>query len=329
MAPQRPLRFGVLGCADIAFRRTLPAMAAAPDVEVAAVASRDLSKAARFAAAFGCASVSGYEALLASPDIDAVYVPLPAMLHAEWVEKALCAGKHVLAEKPLTGDEESTARLLRFAESQGLLLLENVAFPHHAQHARVEKLIADGAIGEVRDFTSVFTIPPLPEDNIRHQPDVGGGALLDMGIYPIHAALHYLGLDVEVVHAVLRVSDRTGAVVSGRILACTPAGVSADLLFGMEHSYRTSCEIVGADGRLVLDRAFTPPPTLQPVVYVERQNHHEEMTLGADDQFSNIVRYFAAAVRTGAGAGERTAVSLRQAQLVGDVERQAIRIQIP
>ncbi|MFE6475474.1 Gfo/Idh/MocA family protein [Streptomyces rochei] len=329
MAPQRPLRFGVLGCADIAYRRTLPAMAAVPEVEVAAVASRDLGKAARFASAFGCASVSGYDALLASPDIDAVYLPLPAMLHAEWIEKALRAGKHVLAEKPLTGDEESAGRLLRYAASQGLVLLENVAFPHHAQHARVEKLIADGAIGDVRDFTSVFTIPPLPEDNIRHQPDVGGGALLDMGIYPIHAALHYLGSDIEVVHAVLRVSARTGAVVSGRILACSPAGVSADLLFGMEHSYRTSCEIVGARGRVWLNRAFTPPPTLQPAVYVERQNHHEEITLGADDQFANIVRYFATQVRTGAGTGDRTAVSLRQAQLVGAVERKATRIEIP
>ncbi|MER5557001.1 Gfo/Idh/MocA family oxidoreductase [Streptomyces sp. NPDC002506] len=329
MAPPRPLRIGVLGCADIAWRRTLPAMAAAPDIEVAAVASRDPGKADRFAAAFGCASVSGYEALLASSGIDAVYVPLPAMLHAEWVEKALRAGKHVLAEKPLTGDAESAGQLLRLADSLGLVLLENVAFPHHAQHARVAKLIADGVIGDVRDFTSVFTIPPLPEDDIRHQPDVGGGALLDMGIYPIHAALHHLGSDIEVVHAVLRVGARTGAVVSGRILACTPGGVTADLVFGMEHSYRSSCEFAGTRGRLWLDRAFTPQPTFQPVVRIDRQDHHEEITLRADDQFANVVRYFAAAVRMEAGAADRTAASLRQAQLVRDAERTAMRIEVP
>ncbi|MGW6012971.1 Gfo/Idh/MocA family protein [Streptomyces sp. NPDC055210] len=329
MAPPRPLRFGVLGCADIAWRRTLPAMAAVPDVELAAVASRDPSKAARFAAAFGCVSVPGYEALLTSPDIDAVYLPLPAMLHAEWVGKALRAGKHVLAEKPLTGDEESTGQLLRLADSLGLVLLENVAFPHHAQHARVGKLIADGAIGDVRDFTSVFQIPPLPESDIRHRPDVGGGALLDMGIYPVHAALHYLGSDIEVVHAVLRVRARTGAVVSGRILACTPGGVTADLAFGMEHSYRTSCEFAGSRGRLWLDRPFSPSPTFQPVVRVDRQDHHEEITLRADDQFSNVVRYFATAVRTSAGTADRTAASMRQAQLVGDVERVAMRIEVP
>lgn len=328
-APPHPLRCGVLGCAGIAWRRVLPAMAAAPGIEVAAVASRDEAKAARFATAFGCAPVLGYEALLASDGIDAVYVPLPAMLHAEWIEKALHAGKHVLAEKPLTGDPESTGRLLRLAGSLGLILLENVAFPHHAQHAHVQKLLADGAIGDVRDFTSVFTIPPLPGDDIRYQPSVGGGALLDMGIYPIRSALYYLGPDVEVVHAVLRVCARTGAVVSGRILACTPGGVTADLLFGMEHSYRTSCEFAGGSGRLLLDRAFTPPPAFQPVLRIERQDHREEITLRADDQFDNVVRYFAEAVRTGAGVAGCTAASLRQAKLVEDAERTAVRIEVP
>ncbi|UFQ18661.1 MULTISPECIES: Gfo/Idh/MocA family protein [Streptomyces] len=328
-ATPRPLRCGVLGCADIAWRRTLPAMAATPGVEVAAVASRDGAKAARFAAAFDCEPIAGYDALLASPGIDAVYVPLPAMLHAEWVGKALRAGKHVLAEKPLTGDAESTGRLLRLADSLGLVLLENVAFPHHGQHAHVRKLLADGVIGDVRDFTSVFTIPPRPDGDIRYRPDVGGGALLDMGIYPIHAALYHLGSDVEVLHAVLRVRARTGAVVSGRILACTPAGATADLTFGMEHSYRTSCEFAGTTGRLLLDRAFTPPPGFQPVVRVERQNHREEFTLPADDQFANAVRYFAEAVRSGAGAAEYATAGLRQARLVGDVERTAVRIEVP
>ncbi|MFD8546320.1 Gfo/Idh/MocA family protein [Streptomyces sp. NPDC059649] len=323
----RPLRLGVLGCADIAWRRTLPAMVAEPGVEVIAVASRDETKAARFAAAFGCAPLHGYEALIDSPDIDAVYVPLPAMLHAQWVEKALRAGKHVLAEKPLTGDAASTVRLLTLAKSLGLVLLENVAFPHHAQHTHVRKVLADGAVGDILDFTSVFTIPPLPTDNMRHRPDVGGGALLDMGIYPIRAALHYFGPALEVVHAVLRV--RAGTVVSGRVLACTPQGVTADLVFGMQHSYRTSCTFAGSGGLLHLDRAFTPPPAFQPVLRLERQDHREAVTLRADDQFRNVVRHFADIVRSGAGAGDDAEASRHQARLVEDVERMAVRIDVP
>ncbi|MFI7394881.1 Gfo/Idh/MocA family protein [Streptomyces tendae] len=328
-AAQGPLRVGVLGCADIARRRTLPAMAACPDIEVAAVASRDEAKARRFAAAFGAPRVLGYEALLADPGIDAVYIPLPAMLHAEWAAKALRAGKHVLAEKPLTGDRKSTDELLALAASRGLVLVENVAFPHHSQHARVRHLLADGAVGELKDFTSVFTIPPLPDENMRYRPDVGGGALLDMGIYPVRAALHYLGPALDVLHAVLRVRARTGAVVSGRILACTPGGVTADLVFGMEHSYRTGCAFAGSSGLLLLDRAFTPPPSLQPVLRIERQDHREEITLPADDQFGNIVRYFANAVLTGSNTPDDCAGSRRQARVVDDVERVAVRIEVP
>ncbi|MET9862298.1 Gfo/Idh/MocA family oxidoreductase [Streptomyces smyrnaeus] len=328
--PDRPLRCGILGCADIARRRMLPTLAAVPDVEPVAVASRSAAKAAEFAAAFGCEAVTGYDELLASPGIDAVYVPLPPLLHAAWIEKALRAGKHVLAEKPLTADPDSTERLLRLAAERGLVLLENVAFPHHEQHATVRKLLADGAIGQVRDFAGSFTIPPLPEDNMRYRSDVGGGALLDMGVYPIRAALHHLGPDVGVLHAVLRLDASKGVVMAGRILACTAGGVTADLTFGMEHSYRTSLEFAGSNGRLTLDRAFTPPPAHQPVLRVERQDHREEITLRADDQFANVVRYFARVVRTprsGKGPDDDAArASLRQAQLVAEVERKAVRI---
>jgi NDP-hexose-3-ketoreductase len=328
-AAQGPLRVGVLGCADIAWRRTLPAMAACPDIEVAAVASRDEAKGRRFAAAFGGPRVLGYEALLAARDIDAVYIPLPAMMHADWVAKALRAGKHVLAEKPLTRDAKSADELLALAESRGLVLLENVVFPHHSQHVRVRQMLADGAVGELKDFTSVFTIPPLPDENMRYRPDIGGGALLDMGIYPIRAALYYLGSALEVLHAVLRVRARTGAVVSGRILACTPGGVTADLVFGMEHSYRTGCAFAGGSGLLLLDRAFTPPPSLQPVLRIERQDHREEITFPVDDQFGNIVRYFANAVLTGSNVLDQSAVSRRQARIIDDVERVAVRIEVP
>jgi NDP-hexose-3-ketoreductase len=323
-----PVRFGVIGCADIAWRRTLPALVADPGVRLVAVASRDKAKASRFAARFGCTAVHGYDALLESPDIDAVYVPLPAMLTADWIKKALLAGKHVLAEKPLTGASESTARLLRLARSRELVLLENVAFPHHAQHTAVHKLLADGAIGELRDFSSAFTIPPLPDGNIRYQPHVGGGALLDMGVYPVRAALHFLGSGIEIVGALLRHQGRTDAVVSGRILAHTPRGVTIDLAFGMEHSYRSSYEVAGSSGRLMVDRVFTPTPAHQPVVRIERQDHREEITLRADDQFANVVAFFVRAVRTGAGVDAFAEASLHQAQLIGAVEEKALRITI-
>nr|QFU19813.1 oxidoreductase [Actinomadura sp.] len=347
-----PLRLGVLGCADIARRRTVPALLAADGVDVTAVASRDPGRAESFAAEVGCAAVGGYGALLASDDIDAVYIPLPSALHAEWTEKALDAGKHVLAEKPLTTDYETTARLLRLARTRGLVLLENVTFLHHSQHTAVQKMLADGAIGELRDFSSAFTIPPLPAGNTQFLPGLGGGALLEQGVYPIRAALRFLGNDLDVTAAVLHVDGGTGMVVGGRALACTPGGVTADLAFGVRHSYRTGCEFAGSAGRLLTDRAFTPPAAYQPVVRIERQDHREEITLPPDHQWANLGRFFARAVgaarvagaagaaRTapgpGAGAEAGTggepeafgAGSLHQARLVSEIEERARRITV-
>ncbi|WP_437010045.1 Gfo/Idh/MocA family protein [Streptomyces sp. enrichment culture] len=318
-----PVRFGVLGCADIAWRRTLPAMRAEPSVDIRAVASRDPAKAERFTGRFGGAAVKGYAELLKRDDVDAVYIPLPAALHTEWVERALLAGKHVLAEKPLTTRAPETARLFDLASERGCLLLENMMFLHHPQHRRVDELVSGGAIGELRSFESTFTIPPRPPEDPRYLPDVGGGSLVDIGVYPLRAALRFVGGRLRLVGGALRVERARGAVVGGSVLLSDPAGVTAQLHFGMEHSYCSAYELRGSSGRLRLDRAFTPPPDHRPTVWVERQDGAEEISLPAGDQFANIVAAFAAAVLSGDGGGgvardlaAQNADSLRQAELV-------------
>ncbi|MEQ4606332.1 Gfo/Idh/MocA family oxidoreductase [Streptomyces cavourensis] len=144
MSPRPAVRVGVLGCADIARRRMLPAFAASPDTEVVAVASRDADRAKALAAPYGARPVQGYAELLADASVDAVHIPLPLALHAEWTEAALRAGKHVLAEKPLTDDPARSAALFALAERSGLALMENVMFVHHRRHAEVARLVAAG-----------------------------------------------------------------------------------------------------------------------------------------------------------------------------------------
>ncbi|MGC4900419.1 Gfo/Idh/MocA family protein [Micromonospora echinospora] len=322
-APTRPVRFGILGCADIARRRMMPALAADPCATITAVASRDTGKARGFSARFGGESVTGYDALLRRADVDAVYVPLPAVLHAQWIARALDAGKHVLAEKPLTTDAEATRSLVHLARAKRLVLFENFMFLLHAQHRRVRELLAAGTIGEVRGFSSTFTIPPKPPDDIRYRRDVGGGALDDIGVYPIRAATFFLGDELEVTGAVLRRDPVRDVVVSGSVLLHTPQGVPAQLRFGMEHSYRAGYEVAGSDGVLSLDRAFTPPATYQPVLRIERQDHREELLLPADDQFANVVSSFTAAVLGARDLRAEADASLRQAELVAQVKERA------
>ncbi|MFV0129265.1 Gfo/Idh/MocA family protein [Streptomyces sp. HMX112] len=322
-----PVRVGVLGCAGIARRRMLPAFRACPDTELVAVASRDEAKARATAREFGCAAVRGYPALLERGDIDAVYVPLPAALHATWTEAALRAGKHVLAEKPLTTEPASTEALAALAASGGLALMENVMFVHHPQHAVVRRLLADGAIGEVRAFHAAFTVPRLPDGDIRHDPALGGGALWDTGVYPVRAALHLLGEDLRVAGSLLVPGGPGDAVdIAGTALLRTARGAGAHLTFGLDHAYRSSYEIWGSEGSLTVDRAFTPPADHVPRIRLARRTGTEEITTGPDDQVLRTVTAFARAVRDGAPLEP---ASLRQAALLDELARRAPDARVP
>lgn len=319
-----PVRIGVLGCADIARRRVLPAMTASPATEVYALASRDRDRAAEVARAFGCRPVHGYGALLDLDEVEAVYVPLPAALHAEWVEAALRAGKHVLAEKPLTTDPEGTRALLALAGGLGLVLEENVMFVHHGQHRAVRDLVADGAIGHPRSFHAAFTVPQRPDGDIRYRGDLGGGALFDTGVYPVRAALHLLGGDPEVVGAVLGAGPGRDVDTSGGALLRGADGVAVHLAFGLENAYQSRYELRGSTGRITLERAFTPPAGQAPLVRLEQgAGEVTEIRLPAEDQVLNTVTHFASAVRAGTvDATERTAC-LQQATLLDRIRTAA------
>ncbi|WP_035847263.1 Gfo/Idh/MocA family protein [Kitasatospora azatica] len=316
------LRIGVLGSAEIARRRLLPAFAADPAAEVAAVASRDAGRAAELAERFGARAVTGYQTLLELPEVDAVYLPLPAALHAEWTERALLAGKHVLAEKPLGGDRASTRRLLQLARERGLVLMENVMFVHHPQHAEVLRLVARGAIGVPRAFSAAFAIPRLPAGDIRYDAQLGGGALADVGVYPVRAAMHLLGGPLTVVGAALDRTSDHDVDINGAALLRSPEGVLAQLTFGLDHAYRSRYELWGSEGSIRLDRAFTPPADHRPVLQLERGGTVEQRVLDAEDQVARTVRAFVSACRAG-GTGTGAAACLEQARLLDEIRRAA------
>ncbi|MFG2832648.1 Gfo/Idh/MocA family protein [Streptomyces sp. NPDC048434] len=292
-----PVRIAVLGCADIARRRMLPAFAATPGVTPVVVAGRDAARTGELARAYGCRPVQGYAAALDAPDVDAVYLPLPAALHADWAEAALRAGKHVLAEKPLALDPERTDRLLELAAARGLVVAENVMFPHHRQHTAVRDLVCEGAIGELRSLHAAFAVPRLPDEDIRYRPELGGGALWDTGVYPVRAAVHHLGGGLRVAGAVLTRGPGRLVDTTGSALLVRDDGVTAQLSFGLDHAYRNVCELWGTRGRIVIERAFTPPADLTPLVRLEDATGTREIRLSPDDQVRNTVSAFCAAVR--------------------------------
>jgi NDP-hexose-3-ketoreductase len=323
------VRFGVLGTSAIARRSTAPAIRSDPRCALVAVASRTRERAAAFARDLHCAPVTGYLDLLDRDDVDAVYVPLPTGLHHTWIEAALHAGKHVLAEKSLTVDARRTAALVELARSRSLALMENFMFLRHGQHRRVDELVSGGALGELRGFAAEFAIPPRPADDIRYSADLGGGALLDTGAYTVRCAQRFLGDDLIVAGAVAGIDAASGVDVRGSALLVSPAGVPAQLSYGLDHAYRCSYTISGTRGRLQLDRAFTTPPDMCPRVRLDRGGDTEVLTLEPDDHFAGSIAHFARLVTGEDDRDAEYAACLNQSRLLDEIHRGAHQLVCP
>lgn len=293
------MRFGILGAADIAKRRFLPALNKCND---AALAMIGVSSEARITAGqelvdtFGGQLVVGYQNVLDSSDIDAVYIPLPPSLHYEWAKKALLAGKHVFVEKPLTISERHTLELIELAKEKGLALTENYGFIRHPQMALIHKLIDDGAIGEVRNIRTAFGFPLRPIDDIRHQKSLGGGALLDAGGYTIRAGLEFLGSDSELTTASLCNLDGFEVDMYGSLSMTNNSGVTMQASFGMDNYYKCELEIWGQKGMLRAGRLYTAPDSLSPAIIVTTNDGEVAYEADKADQFLLQLEHFLACI---------------------------------
>ncbi|TPN84184.1 Gfo/Idh/MocA family oxidoreductase [Mesorhizobium sp. CU2] len=178
-------RWGVLSTAKIGREQLLPAIVESENGILSAIASRDLSKAKALGERFGARHAFGsYEELLASPEIDGVYIPLPTSQHVEWTAKAIEAGKHVLVEKPLALDAKDILPLIKLRDQKKVLVCEAFMVTYHPQWIKVRDLIAAGAIGRLRHVQGAFSYYNVDPKNMRNQLDLGGGALPDIGVYP-------------------------------------------------------------------------------------------------------------------------------------------------
>lgn len=201
-----PIRWGILGAANFARKQMGPAIHAAKGAKLAALASSSPEKAAEFQAFAPDLRIhQTYDALLADPEIDAVYVPLPNHLHVEWVKKCLRAGKPVLCEKPIAMTAGEIDDLIALRDETGVLAAEAYMIVHHPQWQRAKALYEDGAIGRLMLVDGVFSYDnSAATDNIRNRPETGGGALPDIGVYTFGSARFVTGEDPTEVQAHIR-----------------------------------------------------------------------------------------------------------------------------
>ena len=243
-----PLTIGILGCANIA-KQFVRDVQGSPKVALLAVASRDLDKAKAFAQNFGIARAHGsYEALLSDVALDAIYIPLPNSMHAEWAIRAMRAGKHVLCEKPLALNRLEVMRMYEAARQHGVMLLESYPYWFQPQTRELLNCLSRDQIGRVQSMQACFGFTlGNPERNIRMQADLGGGALLDAGSYPISLIRLVMGCAPERVMAHAQWAA-TGVDISMMATLLYADGRSAQMSCAMNAANHRRATIVGTHG---------------------------------------------------------------------------------
>ena len=313
------MKLGILGTSDIALRRFLPALQKQKYFEYAGVATRDINsvKAEFFKQQFGGDVYVSYAELLADKNIAAVYIPLPPALHYEWAKKALLADKHVLLEKPFCTNVHDTEALLNLAEQRHLAVHENYMFLYHKQLVEIKKMLADGELGEIRLMRMAFGFPKRGEDDFRYNRELGGGALLDCGGYPVRLALELLGDSAKVVQASL--SQPIGYTVDlyGNAILQNATGVNAQIAFGMDNAYKCELEIWGSQVTLTASRIFTSGADYMPELIIKSSSDENKIKLNADDQFLHSIERFADKI--GDTSTTDNDSILWQAQLVAEI----------
>jgi xylose dehydrogenase (NAD/NADP) len=290
------VKWGIISTADIN-RKVIPGAHASPKVDLVAVASRDQQRAEEYAKEWDIPRAYGsYEALLADPEIEAVYISLPNNLHCEWSIKSVEAGKHVLCEKPMSRTTGEVVAAFDAADKAGRLLSEAFMYRHNPQTKHLKQLVDDGAIGELRVVRSVFSYSLYDEDNIRLRPDAEGGALMDVGCYNVSGSRLVGGEPERVFGEAWYGPSGTDWVFTGTLRF--PNNVLGLFHCGTALPEQDELEVIGSEGSLFLD---DPWHCNAPVLELRRADGVERIEIGQEDSYRLELENVSDAIR---GEGE-------------------------
>lgn len=266
----KKVRWGVLSTAQIAKNHVIPAMKAGAFTDIVAIASRDEVRAREAAADLGIPKAYGsYEALLADPDIDAIYNPLPNHLHAPLTIKALEAGKHVLCEKPIALNAQEARQIEDAQKKSGLLVSEAFMVRFHPQWLRVREIVRSGRLGEVRAIQTIFTYFLTDPSNIRNQADIGGGGVYDIGCYAINTARFVFDAEPERVVGLLDLDPQMGTDRPSSGLVAFPEGRQLAFTCATQMAPCQRVQILGTRGRIEIQIPFNAPAGMEAAIVVD------------------------------------------------------------
>ena len=314
-APAPPIGWGVIGAtSQVAQKAILPAIDASPGARLVAVASEsaDDGGCSRFKPA---RAYRAYDAVLADREVEAVYVPLPNSLHREWVVRAAAAGKHVLCEKPLAPTAADAEAMTLACETARVTLLEAYMTPFHPRAIALESLVAAGRLGALRFARAAFTgVLDRPDDH-RWRPEMGGGALLDVGVYclaPLLTAACRTPARIEA----SAVMTKSGVDVSFSGWLDFGDGFTATIECSFDAPERQLLEIVGTEAAVTLDRAYTPGSGDTTMTLRHRDGRLETIDAGGADPYREMIEHFHTVVRGHATTRRPCAASITSLAVV-------------
>jgi len=314
----RKIRWGVISTANIGRNAIIPAIKASRNGEVIAVASRDSAKAHAFAADLNIPRAYGsYEALLADPDIDAIYNPLPNDGHTPWTIAALKAGKHVLVEKPFALTVADAEAMIAAALTADRWLAEAFMYRFHPQHVPVHDLLKQGSLGKLSIIRTAFTysMPLTNTTNVRLQPELGGGGLWDVGCYCVTSARWLAGEEPDWVSgsAMIGATSQVDEAFVG--LLHFPSGLLAHFECGMRGYGQDEYVITGSTWRVRIHSAYRPDNRPGQIDY-SHDDQTETITVPPTDQYVHMVEDFADAIRDHRPPRHTTADALQNTRVL-------------
>ena len=310
----RPLRVAVWGLGRHAINKILPAVAATGSLNLYGVCSRNENTVNSCAGKWNCKAWTDPGPMLLDPDVDIIYVATPIGLHFEHGKRVLDANKHFWCEKPLTCRLQDTLELLELSRSKGLSVCEGHMYLHHPQFRKLASYVSDGSLGSIVSIGCRFGIPRLEQASFRTDPALGGGALFDVGCYPI-AAIQALFPDQAMDVSYAEVVAKHGSVVDtdGHAIIAVSNGATAYLEWRINCAYRNEIDIWGEQGSVFSDKVFSKPADHIPVFRL-RDTHGVETTQQgeAGNHFVSMLQHFRSTVSDlEASAKERSRITLR------------------
>ena len=294
-SPSPRLSIAVHGIGAHAQRTVLPAIKQCDAVELVGISTRNAEVRETQSAAWACPGWSTLDEMLASADMDVVFIASPIRCHFEDGQKVIEAGRHLWCEKSFTHDTAQAATLVEVAASKDLAVCVSMAPVYHHQFQMLKALIADNAIGKVRSLASQFAFPHTDSDNSKYDPDVGGGALLDMGYYPILMAAELLGEVPQLSGAVLETENGYAVDTGGGALLNFSGSVTATSQWGYGRDYINEMTVVGETGTIITKPVFSKPTHLTPQLTLRRQNVDTDRDIPPCNQFAEMLSAFALA----------------------------------